>query len=222
MKITTRNKWIAISITLFMLLLDQTFKILVKTNMYYHDSIHITNWFYIHFIENDGMAFGWQIFPKITQTVSRIIFSFIIIWYIKKIIIAKFNTGFIISVCLILAGALGNIFDSIFYGAIFSESTFSTISTFVPIGNGYSDWLRGKVVDMFYFPLFEFNWPKWIPIIGGNNFIFFSPVFNLADAFITCGILLIFLFYFKSLEKSYNLIIEEIQKYPLYKKLKNK
>jgi signal peptidase II len=102
-------------------------------------------------------------------------------------------------VSLILAGAIGNIIDCVFYGEIFSESTHSTIAQFVPIGDGYSDWFYGKVVDMFYFPLIETNWPEWMPFVGGEHFIFFSPIFNFADAAISCGIIALILFYGKYL-----------------------
>jgi len=112
---------------------------------------------------------------------------------------------------LILAGAIGNIIDSIFYGVIFSKSTFTEIATFVPVGHGYADWLYGKVVDMLHFPLFEFNWPDWIPFIGGNHFLFFSPVFNIADAAISCGIFILILFYSRSFNNSSHLVKTEFQ-----------
>lgn len=193
-------------VILIVLMLDQYVKIMVKTNMYYHESIHITDWFYIHFIENNGMAFGMQIIPKTIQTVLRIIFASILIWYAIMLVKANYRWGYIIGISLIVAGAWGNIVDSVFYGVIFSESTFSKISIFTPIGNGYSDWLHGKVVDMFYFPLLEFDWFNWIPFIGGDHFIFFAPVFNIADASISCGMLLLVFFYRKEIDDSVTII----------------
>ena len=158
------------------------------------------------------MAFGMQIMPKVIQTVLRILFSGIIIWYISILAKANYKRGYIVCVSLILAGAIGNIIDSIFYGVIFSKSTFTEIATFVPLGHGYADWLYGKVVDMLHFPLFEFNWPDWIPFIGGNHFLFFSPVFNIADAAISCGIFILILFYSKSFSNSYHLAKTEFKR----------
>ena len=196
---------LSILIVLGILILDQVIKIEVKTNMFYNESIHITDWFYLRFIENPGMAFGMQIVPKAIQTIARTIFAIAIGWYIVILIKAKYKRGYIACISLILAGAIGNIIDSIFYGVIFSKSTPTEISTFVHIGEGYTGWLHGKVVDMFYLPLFEFNWPSWMPFIGGDNFVFFSPVFNLADAAISCGVIILFLFYMKSLNSSFSL-----------------
>ena len=139
---------LSILIVLGILILDQVIKIEVKTNMFYNESIHITDWFYLRFIENPGMAFGMQIVPKAIQTIARTIFAIAIGWYIVILIKAKYKRGYIACVSLILAGAIGNIIDSIFYGVIFSKSTPAEISTFVPIGEGYTGWLHGKVVDM--------------------------------------------------------------------------
>lgn len=215
MKNSTSKGWLYILIVLAILLLDQILKIEVKTHMHYNESIHITDWFYIHFIENNGMAFGMQIIPKTLQSVFRILFSVAIIWYISILVKAKYKRGYIVCVSLILAGAIGNIIDSIFYGVIFSQSTFSEISTFVPIGQGYAGWLHGKVVDMFYFPICEFNWPDWIPLVGGDNFIFFSPVFNIADASISCGMLVLLLFYLKSFNESFCLVKSKLKDFTI-------
>ena len=142
---------LSILIVLGILILDQVIKIEVKTNMFYNESIHITDWFYLRFIENPGMAFGMQIVPKAIQTIARTIFAIAIGWYIVILIKAKYKRGYIACISLILAGAIGNIIDSIFYGVIFSKSTPAEISTFVPIGEGYTGWLHGKVVDMLVF-----------------------------------------------------------------------
>lgn len=211
MKSTFSKGWLSILIVLAVLIIDQIVKIEVKTNMSYGESIRITDWFYIYFVENNGMAFGMQILPKVIQTILRILFSGVIIWYISILAKADYKRGYIVCVSLILAGAIGNIIDSIFYGVIFSKSTFTEIATFVPVGHGYADWLYGKVVDMLHFPLFEFNWPDWIPFIGGNHFLFFSPVFNIADAAISCGIFILILFYSRSFNNSFHLVKTEFQ-----------
>ena len=181
------------------LIIDQIIKIWVKTNMYWHESIKITDWFYIYFTENNGMAFGMEIFHKFFLTGFRIIAAIAITWLLIQYVKKNYKTGFLVCVSLILAGAIGNIIDCVFYGEIFSESTHSLIAQFVPIGEGYSDWFYGKVVDMFYFPLIETNWPEWMPFVGGEHFIFFSPIFNFADAAISCGIIALILFYGKYL-----------------------
>ena len=179
--------------------IDQIIKIWVKTSMYWHESIKITDWFYIYFTENNGMAFGMEIFNKFFLTGFRIIAAIAITWLLIQYVKKNYKTGFLVCVSLILAGAIGNIIDCVFYGEIFSESTHSLIAQFVPIGEGYSDWFYGKVVDMFYFPLIETNWPEWMPFVGGEHFIFFSPIFNFADAAISCGIIALILFYGKYL-----------------------
>ena len=186
-------------IVIAVLIIDQIIKIWVKTNMYWHESIKITDWFYIYFTENNGMAFGMEIFNKIFLTSFRIIAAIAITWLLRQYVKKDYKTGFLVCVSLILAGAIGNIIDCVFYGEIFSESTHSLIAQFVPIGEGYSDWFYGKVVDMFYFPLIETNWPEWMPFVGGKHFIFFSPIFNFADAAISCGIIALILFYGKYL-----------------------
>ena len=186
-------------IVIGVLIIDQIIKIWVKTNMYWHESIKITDWFYIYFTENNGMAFGMEIFDKIFLTGFRIIAAIAITWMLIQYSKKNYKTGFLVCVSLILAGAVGNIIDCILYGEIFSESTHSAISTWVPFGKGYSSLFYGKVVDMFYFPLIETNWPEWMPFVGGEHFIFFSPIFNFADAAISCGIIALILFYSKYL-----------------------
>lgn len=195
---------LAIFIVIAVLFIDQIIKILVKTNMYWHESIRITDWFYIYFTENNGMAFGMEIFDKLFLTCFRLIASVGIAYLLYRFVKRNLKTGFIVCVALILAGALGNIIDCVFYGTIFSESTHSQIASFVPMGEGYSEWFYGKVVDMFYFPIIETNWPEWMPFVGGNHFIFFSPIFNFADAAISCGIIAIILFYGKYLNDNFD------------------
>lgn len=193
---------LSVLIVILVLLIDQISKILVKTKMYWHESIRITDWFYIYFTENNGMAFGMEIFGKLFLTSFRIVAVALIIYYLVKVIKRKYKTGFIICLSLILAGALGNIIDSVFYGVIFSESTTSSIATFMPEGGGYSTWFYGKVVDMLYFPIIDTYWPEWMPFVGGDHFIFFSPIFNIADTSISCGIIALLLFYGRYLNEN--------------------
>ncbi|MDR2520827.1 MAG: lipoprotein signal peptidase [Bacteroidales bacterium OttesenSCG-928-I14] len=196
-------KWfLAIMLIIFILVADQSIKIWVKIHLPLYGDIPITSWFHIYFLENNGMAMGIEIIGKLFLSIFRIIFSCIVIFYISRLIKNNFKFGYILCVSMIFAGAIGNIIDSIFYGVIFSNSTSTVISVFNPI-KGYSTWLHGKVVDMFYFPLFSFFLPKWIPLIGGKNFMFFSYIFNVADASITTGIIVLLIFYRKTFSKSF-------------------
>ena len=209
-KLLTKGQ-LSVLIVFGILIIDQIIKILVKTNMYWHESIRITDWFYIYFTENNGMAFGMEIFAKLFLTLFRIAAVTVIGWFLYKFVKQGMKTGFIICVSLVLTGALGNIVDSVFYGVLFNESTHSQIASFMPEGGGYAPWFHGKVVDMFYFPIIETNWPEWIPGIGGEHFIFFSPIFNFADAAISCGIVALLLFYGKYLNKNIHPSAEEIK-----------
>ena len=183
-------------IILLILIADQVLKIYIKTNFALHDSIHVADWFYIYFIENPGMAFGMEIFNKLFLTLFRIVAVSFIGYYLWMLVRKNANMGLIACVALIFAGAMGNIFDSVFYGVIFDHSA-GQVAQIFPEGGGYAGWFHGKVVDMFYFPLFTF--PDWLPFFGGG--IFFSPVFNIADSAITVGAILILLFYHKSFIK---------------------
>ncbi|MDR1003478.1 MAG: lipoprotein signal peptidase [Prevotellaceae bacterium] len=197
---------IALLIILTVLIIDQVVKVLVKTNMYYHDSIRITDWFYILFTENNGMAFGLEIFGKLILTLFRVVAVIGIGWYLVKIIKMRMKTGYIVCVALILTGAMGNIIDSVFYGVLFNESTHAQIASFLPESGGYAPLLYGKVVDMFYFPIIDTHWPQWMPFVGGSRFVFFSPIFNVADAAISCGMIALILFYSKCLNESYHVL----------------
>mgnify|MGYP006384990525 FL=1 len=179
------------------LIIDQVIKLAVKLNMRLYESIHVTDWFYIYFTENPGMAFGMEIFGKIFLTLFRIIAVGCFVYYLYKIRGKGFPRGYIACVALTIAGAAGNIFDCVFYGPLFSESTPYAVSEMVSWGDGYAPLLKGKVVDMFYFPLVEWNWPDWLPFVGGEHFIFFSPIFNFADACISCAVIAVLLFYSK-------------------------
>ncbi|MFR9166271.1 MAG: lipoprotein signal peptidase [Dysgonomonas sp.] len=193
---------LAILVILLVIVIDQILKIWIKTNMYLYETIEITSWFKIRFVENNGMAFGLEVIGKLFLSLFRIIFVVFIVYYLHLIIKKKYRKGYVACIALILAGAFGNIIDGVFYGEIFSASTPYQISTFVPLGEGYSDWLHGKVVDMFYFPLFNGTFPSWFPFVGGEPFEFFSAIFNIADAAITVGMILLLIFFRKELTES--------------------
>ncbi|GAB6012167.1 lipoprotein signal peptidase [Viscerimonas tarda] len=192
----------AILAILLVILADQTLKIWVKTNMHLYESIEVTGWFKICFVENPGMAFGIEIIGKLFLTLFRIVAVGFIGYYLYQLVKKGFSHGYIICIALILAGAFGNIVDCVCYGEIFSESTRYEIASVVPLGQGYAEWLHGKVVDMFYFPLIESSFPSWFPVVGGDSFIFFSPIFNIADSAISAGIALLLIFYRKTLSES--------------------
>ncbi len=167
--------------------------------MYMHEKIRVTDWFYIFFTENRGMAFGMEIIGKLFLTSFRIIVVVALLYYLFRLVRRNVPTGFIVCLSLIVAGALGNIIDSVFYGLIFNNPPAPMVAEFVPFGMGYEEIFYGRVVDMFYFPLIESQWPSWVPWLGGEPFVFFSPIFNFADAAISCGIVALLLFYHKRL-----------------------
>jgi len=191
---------LAIILIVAIIVIDQLIKIWVKTHLCLGEAIHITDWFYIDFVENKGMAFGMSFLNKYLLTSLRIVAVCLIGYYIAQQVKKGARRFYIILLSMILAGAAGNIFDSMFYGLIFEQSTPFNVASFVPFGTGYADFLTGKVVDMFYFPLIVTTWPDWMPLVGGNEFIFFSPVFNFADACISVGVILLLLFCRKDLE----------------------
>lgn len=195
---------ISVIVIIAVLIIDQVVKVIIKTSMRLHESIHVTDWFYIYFTENPGMAFGMEIFGKLFLTLFRIVAVVVIGWYLIRIIKQHLKTGYIVCISLILAGALGNIIDSVFYGVIFSESTRLDVATAFPPDGGYAPFLYGKVVDMLYFPIIDTNWPSWMPFVGGEHFIFFSPIFNIADTAISCGIIALLIFYGKYLNNAYS------------------
>ncbi|WP_225859932.1 MULTISPECIES: lipoprotein signal peptidase [Chitinophaga] len=186
-----------IIIVVLILVIDQALKFWIKTNMYMQQEFMIfPDWFRIHFIENEGMAYGLKFggdFGKILLTLFRLVAVVIGFVYMKRLIREKYHTGLLICGSLILAGAAGNLIDSMFYGLIFSESTYE-VAKFLPKGGGYGSFLHGKVVDMLYFPIYEGYLPKWVPFKGGDYFIFFRPVFNIADAAISVGVITILIF----------------------------
>ena len=188
----------AFLIVFLILVVDQILKIYIKTHFFLGEEIHVMgDWFIIHFTENPGMAFGYELgfsWGKLALSLFRIAAIIALGFYIAHLVKRKSPTGLIISISLIMAGALGNMIDSAFYGVIFNESMFHEQAVLFPPDGGYAGFLHGKVVDMFYFPLFSFTWPEWVPWLGGDFFTFFQPVFNIADASISIGVALILLF----------------------------
>ena len=200
----------AVLVVLAVLLIDQMIKIWVKTSMTLHESIHVTDWFYITFIENNGMAFGMQLGSKIVLSLFRVIAISALGYYIWLEVKRKAKTGYLVCLSLVLAGAAGNLIDCMFYGLVFNASSPYYLSYFVPFGTGYSPFLMGKVVDMFYFPLIETEWPTWMPFVGGDHFVFFSPVFNFADSCISVSVVWILLFYRQEISKmSFSRVIDK-------------
>lgn len=190
-----RNQFFAsVVLILGIIGVDQCVKIWVKTHMALHDVIDITGWFKIAFVENNGMAFGMELVDKIFLTSFRIVAVVWIVWYMARVIRRGTGWAYVVCLSMILAGAAGNIIDCMFYGMIFNNPPSPLVAEFVPWGSGYESLFYGRVVDMLYFPLVEWRWPDWMPVCGGNNFIFFSPIFNIADASITCGVLALILF----------------------------
>lgn len=201
MKISKGTKLLVLGALL--VIADQVIKVLVKTNMTLGESIHVFgDWFQILFIENEGMAFGMKFggaVGKFLLSFFRIILFGGLVWWIGRLL-KKGDTpaGVTVGLAMIAAGALGNIIDSLFYGLIFTESTYMTVAEF---GGGYAPFMFGKVVDMFYFPIIDTTFPEWMPLIGGNPFRFFAPVFNFADSCVTCGALYLIFFQWRFFSK---------------------
>ena len=192
---------LATLIIVAILLIDQAIKIWVKTSMTLHESIRVTDWFYITFIENMGMAFGMQLGSKIVLSLFRVVAIGVLGYYIWQQVKRNARTGYLVCLSMVLAGAAGNLIDCMFYGLLFNESSPYYLSYLVDFGTGYAPFLMGKVVDMFYFPLIETEWPTWMPFVGGEHFVFFSPVFNFADACISVSVVLLLLFYREEISK---------------------
>ncbi|MFV0505430.1 MAG: lipoprotein signal peptidase [Bacteroidales bacterium] len=186
---------IAVLLIILILIIDQWSKLWIKTNMSLGESIPaIGDWFYIYFQENPGMAFGTELFNKLFLTIFRIIASVAIAVYIYRLSKKDTPLGLIICIAAILAGALGNTIDCVFYGKYFTSSS-GQIAQFVSDGSGYAPWFYGHVVDMFYFPMIETTLPSWLPIWGGKEFVFFRYIFNVADSSVFMGSLCFLLFY---------------------------
>ncbi len=194
----TRGRMV-ILLVLAILLVDQTIKIAVKTNMTLHECLPVFSWFKILFIENNGMAYGMEIGSKLLLSILRVLLVGVISLYAYRMAVKGARTGFIVCLSMIVAGALGNIIDGMFYGMMFSGASPYYASFFVDFGTGYAPFLQGRVVDMFYFPLIVTDYPDWFPVWGGQPFIFFSPVFNFADACISVSVVALLLFCKKEL-----------------------
>lgn len=202
--------YLALVIILAVIIIDQVVKIWVKTHFYLGESYEITSWFQIHFIENNGMAFGWELGSKLLLTLFRLVLTALLIVYMWKLRNRPgVKTGYMACLALITAGAIGNIIDCAFYGLVFNNPMPPETATMFPEGGGYGTLLHGKVVDMLYFPLVSWYWPEWMPWIGGERFEFFQPVFNIADAAISVGIIALLLFYRRSLSSHQDVPAED-------------
>ena len=188
-----------ISTALSLVIADQILKFWIKTNMFLGQEFKIFDWFIIHFTENNGMAFGLEFggdTGKIILSLFRIVVVLWGIYYVNELTKRALPNGVLVSLGLVIGGAIGNIIDGVFYGVLFNDS-YNQIAEFLPATGGYESLLKGRVVDMFYFPLINTHLPDWFPIFANKHFIFFRPVFNLADAGISVGMILLILFYRK-------------------------
>jgi len=190
------NGKLAALIIALVIVIDQALKIWVKTHFYYGEEVEITSWFKLLFIENNGMAFGMELGSKLLLTLFRIIASGAFIYYLWRLRNSDdVPKGYIACIALITAGALGNVIDCIAYGLIFNNPMPPQVAQLLPPDGGYATLFNGRVVDMLYFPLCEWNWPQWMPMIGGNHFVFFQPIFNIADASLSVSVIVLILFY---------------------------
>ncbi len=190
----------ATGIILGVLIIDQIIKVWVKTSFYLGEDYEILSWFHLRFIQNNGMAFGMEFGSTLVLTLFRIVAVSLGIWYLARLCRnPRIPAGYVAVISLVVAGAAGNIADCVAYGEIFTNPYPPEVASVVPWGEGYGSLFHGLVVDMFYFPLFSFTWPEWMPLVGGEVFSFFDPVFNFADAAITVGMLALILFYYKYL-----------------------
>lgn len=205
--------WVVSVVCILVVLADQIMKIWVKTSFYMGEDLPITNWWHLKFIENNGMAFGLELWNKFVLTFGRIIAVGLFLWFVFKLRFAKgLRMGFYVAIALITAGAAGNIFDCVFYGVIFNNPLPPQIAQIFPPDGGYAGWFEGRVVDMMYFPFFDFYWPDWVPVIGGTYFEFFQYIFNIADASICVGVCLLIFFYSSDASKAFNIIGKKEEK----------
>jgi signal peptidase II len=207
-KVPVKLKHVAFIIALI-IIIDQALKIWIKTTYPFGHAMDVfgLKWFKLYFIENEGMAWGWKFggdWGKMILTLFRLAAVIFGTWYLGKIVKQQYHKGFIICAALIYAGALGNLIDSMFYGLIFSASDYANIAAVFPHGGGYAGFLHGRVVDMLYFPLIRSSFPSWLPVIGGDSFEFFSPIFNVADASISVGVITLLVFQKKFFKKPHS------------------
>ena len=192
--------WLAAIIIVAVIIIDQSLKVWVKTHFYYGEELQIASWFRLLFIENNGMAFGMELGSKMLLTWFRIIAVVGFTYYLFKLRRrTDLPRGYIACIALITAGAAGNVLDCIFYGVIFNAPQFPEVAQLFPPEGGYGTLFNGRVVDMFYFPLFEWDWPTWLPLVGGEHFVFFQPIFNVADAALSVSVIVLIIFYAKHL-----------------------
>lgn len=204
MKDIKNNKtgWLVTVMILALLVIDQVIKLYIKTHFCLGESVRVTDWFYIEFVENNGMAWGMSFIGKFWLSLLRTAAIVFLIWYLHRIIKqGTYRKLYVYLVALVLTGAIGNMLDSIFYGLIFTASSTDYVAYMVPFGTGYSEFLMGKVVDMFRFPFFTYTWPDWVPFLGGSHGTFFDPVFNFADSCVSVGVISLLLFCRKELEQ---------------------
>ncbi|MDE6380168.1 MAG: lipoprotein signal peptidase [Muribaculaceae bacterium] len=205
--------WLVAIVMLLVVVIDQAVKIYVKTHFYMGEAYEVFPWFQIKFIENNGMAFGMELFNKFILTFGRIAAVLFFIWFINKALaLPGLRTGFYFACALITAGAAGNIFDCVFYGEIFNNPFPPQHAVLFPSGGGYAGWFEGRVVDMLYFPFFSFTWPSWIPGIGGKEYEFFQYIFNIADASICVGVALLIIFFSGDCSKAFNGVFDRQEK----------
>lgn len=197
-----KTSWLVTAMVVVLLVIDQVIKLYIKTHFCLGESVRVTDWFYIEFVENNGMAWGMSFIAKFWLSILRTVAIVVLLWYLHRIIKqGTYRRLYVFMVALVLTGAIGNMIDSIFYGLIFNASSTEYVSYFVPFGSGYAGFLTGKVVDMFRFPFFSYTWPEWVPFFGGSHGTFFDPVFNFADACVTVGVLSLLFFCHKELEQ---------------------
>ncbi len=209
---------IAFALLAFIVVVDQIVKIYVKTHFFLGESVEVFSWFQIRFIENNGMAFGLELFNKIILTIFRILAVGALGYYLYRTLRKNLPLGYVLCIAALVAGALGNIIDCVFYGVTFSAShpiysnQFPIVAEAFPSNGGYSTWFYGKVVDMLYFPLIDTTLPTWIPFVGGNRFTFFDPVFNIADSAICVSIFWMLIFQNKTLKEEFKEEDKEMKK----------
>lgn len=196
-----RQAWVVAAVILAFVVADQALKFWVKTDFYLGEEREIFSWFKLLFVQNPGMAFGWTLGNKLVLTLFRLVATVFGFWYLARLIKRPGGApmGLVVCIAMILAGAIGNLIDCTFYGLLFNNPMPPAVASFLPYGGGYAELMHGQVVDMLYFPLFSFTWPDWLPLIGGDYFEFFHPIFNIADAGVSVGVIALILFYSNSL-----------------------